>query len=84
MRRRAGRRAGRRNGAQLEVADALLRIEGHLKEETERVQLYLDASTRKPLIDVVEQTLLTAHTMAIIERGFDTLMVGGLATAREK
>lgn len=65
---------------QLEVPALLLRVEGHLKEESDRVLHYLDTTTRKPLIEVVEQQLLQVHAMAIIERGFEPMMVrGGMA-----
>ena len=68
---------------QLEVPALLLRVEGHLKEESDRVLHYLDTTTRKPLIEVVEQQLLQVHAMAIIERGFEPMMVrGGGARAR--
>jgi len=62
-------------GLQLDVPDLLLRIEGCLKDEADRVAHYLDASTRKPLIEIVEQNLLQAHNMQIVERGFEPLIV---------
>jgi len=62
-------------GLQLDVPDLLLRIEGSLKDEADRVAHYLDASTRKPLIEIVEQNLLQAHNMQIVERGFEPLIV---------
>jgi len=63
-------------GLQLDVPDLLLRIEGCLKDEADRVALYLDPSTRKPLVEIVEQNLLQAHSMQIVERGFEPLLVG--------
>ena len=49
-------------------------MQKRLAVEYERWQQYLDTPTRKPLISIVEQQLLTAHMPLILEKGFDTLM----------
>ena len=49
-------------------------VQRRLTEEYERCQNYLDASTRKPLISVVEEQLLSKHMAAMLEKGFDAMM----------
>ncbi len=49
-------------------------LQRRLTEEYERCQNYLDASTRKPLISVVEEQLLSKHMAAMLEKGFDAMM----------
>ena len=44
-------------------------LQRRLTEEYERCQNYLDASTRKPLISVVEEQLLSKHMAAMLEEG---------------
>lgn len=56
------------------VPQFLLHAEKRLHEETERVNHYLDASTKKHLIAVVENKLLKPHVATLLERGFETLM----------
>lgn len=41
-----------------------------LSEEYDRCAQYLDVSTRKPLIAVVEKQLVSQHLAALLERGF--------------
>src|SRR5689334_9891417 len=52
-----------------QVADYLRHVETRLHEEGERVLHYLDASTRKPLINVVEKQLLEAHIEPMLLKG---------------
>lgn len=56
------------------VPQFLVHVERRLQEENERVVHYLDVSTRRPLIQVVETKLLQPHTTTLLERGFDALM----------
>ena len=51
-----------------------LSLQRRLAEEFERCQNYLDVSSRKHLIQVVEQELLQKHMVAVLEKGFDALM----------
>ncbi|XP_031123798.1 cullin-4-like isoform X2 [Ipomoea triloba] len=59
-----------------DVPDYLKHVEVRLHEEQERSLLYLDASTRKPLIATAEMQLLERHISAILDKGFKTLMDG--------
>mmetsp|Transcript_1741 Transcript_1741/g.2670 ORF Transcript_1741/g.2670 Transcript_1741/m.2670 type:complete len:801 (+) Transcript_1741:58-2460(+) len=59
---------------QTDVPDYLKHVEQRLHEETERVLHYLDPSTRKALITVVETQMLKAHISPILEKGFGSLM----------
>ncbi|KAJ6829718.1 cullin-4 [Iris pallida] len=57
-----------------DVSDYLKHVESRLQEEHERCLLYLDASTKKPLIATAEKQLLERHTSAILDKGFTMLM----------
>lgn len=59
---------------ELSVPAYLLRCEIRLGEEFERCQTYLDSSTRKPLIQVVEKQLISRHIALILEKGFNSLL----------
>ncbi|KAF2305431.1 hypothetical protein GH714_005236 [Hevea brasiliensis] len=61
---------------QSDVPDYLKHVEMRLHEEHERCLLYLDASTRKPLIATAERQLLERHISAILDKGFMMLMDG--------
>ena len=50
-------------------------MQRRLSEEFERCQVYLDASTRKPLINCVEGQLVKHHIATILERGFAALVM---------
>jgi cullin-4 len=65
---------GVRYMSQSDVSLYLAHVDERLSEEAERAQQYLDSSTRKSLISVVEAQLLAQHTPALLERGFSTLM----------
>ena len=63
--------------AVLEKADVpqfLAHVDRRLQEETDRVIHYLDASTKKQLIHVVETKLLEPHVATLLERGFAQLV----------
>jgi cullin-4 len=59
------------------VPQFLVHVEKRLHEENERVNHYLDTSTKKQLISVVESKLLKPHVATLLERGFETLMAEG-------
>lgn len=59
---------------QSDVPEYLKHVELRLHEEHERCLLYLDASTRRPLIATAEKQLLERHTSAILDKGFTALM----------
>ncbi|MED6181022.1 Cullin-4 [Stylosanthes scabra] len=61
---------------QSDAPDYLKHVETRLQEEHERCLLYLDASTRKPLIATAEKQLLERHIPAILDKGFTMLMDG--------
>ncbi|GFP91134.1 cullin-4 [Phtheirospermum japonicum] len=61
---------------QSDVPDYLKHVETRLQEENERCLLYLDASTRKPLVATAERQLLERHISAILDKGFMGLMDG--------
>ncbi|XP_042477831.1 cullin-4-like [Macadamia integrifolia] len=61
---------------QSDVPDYLKHVESRLHEEHERLMLYLDPSTRKPLVATAEKQLLERHTSAILDKGFTMLMDG--------
>uniref|UniRef100_A0A7N0ZRY4 Cullin-4 n=1 Tax=Kalanchoe fedtschenkoi TaxID=63787 RepID=A0A7N0ZRY4_KALFE len=57
-----------------DVPDYLKHVETRLSEEQERCLLYLDASTKTPLVTIVEKQLLERHIPAILDKGFTLLM----------
>ncbi|CAN6553359.1 unnamed protein product [Malus baccata var. baccata] len=61
---------------QADVPDYLKHVETRLHEEHERCLIYLDASTRKPLVATAEKQLLDRHIPAILDKGFTLLMDG--------
>lgn len=58
----------------LNFADCSSFLQRRLAEEFDRCQVYLDASTRKPLIQCVETQLVEQHMPAILERGYAGLV----------
>lgn len=54
---------------ELEAPEYLIHVENRLQNESERVLHYLDPSTKKPLINVVEKQLLEEHIQTIINKG---------------
>ncbi|KAG6423595.1 hypothetical protein SASPL_113996 [Salvia splendens] len=64
---------------QADVPDYLKHVEIRLQEENERCLIYLDSSTRKPLVATAERQLLVRHVTAILDKvavGFMILMDG--------
>ncbi|KAK1308674.1 Cullin-4 [Acorus calamus] len=59
---------------QSDVPDYLKHVEVRLHEEHERCLVYLDVSTKKPLVTTAEKQLLERHTSAILDKGFTMLM----------
>ncbi|GFN79945.1 cullin-4a [Plakobranchus ocellatus] len=65
---------GKRLVQEREVSEYLLHVDKRLAEENERLLLYLDQSTRKPLILCVEKHLLENHLKYILQKGLDQLL----------
>uniref|UniRef100_A0A0B7AC95 Cullin-4A n=1 Tax=Arion vulgaris TaxID=1028688 RepID=A0A0B7AC95_9EUPU len=65
---------GQRLVQEREVSEYLLHVEKRLTEENERLLLYLDQSTKKPLIQCVEKYLLENHLKQILQKGLDQLL----------
>lgn len=61
---------------QLEIPFFLEHVEKRLKEELDRINTYLDTTTRKLLISQVETQLLAPHVTVILDKGFESLAVG--------
>ncbi|CAK7350199.1 unnamed protein product [Dovyalis caffra] len=61
---------------QSDVPDYLKHVESRLNEEQDRCKIYLDASTKKPLIATAERQLLERHVSLILDKGFMMLMDG--------
>lgn len=56
------------------IADYLTHVNKRLDEERERSEFYLDHTTRKPIIQVVEKQLLGEHLSAVLQKGLDQLL----------
>jgi len=65
---------GQRLVQEREVSEYLLHVNDRLAEENERLLLYLDQSTKKPLISCVEKHLLESHVKQILQKGLDQLL----------
>ncbi|KAK0048820.1 cullin-4A [Biomphalaria pfeifferi] len=65
---------GQRLVQEREVSEYLLHVDKRLAEENERLLLYLDQSTKKPLISCVEKHLLENHMKQILQKGLDQLL----------
>ncbi|KAL6758019.1 cullin [Haematococcus lacustris] len=70
------RAEGDRLVAQLSVPAYLQHCESRLGEEYERCAAYLDSSSRKPLVLVVEQQLVAAHMPLLLDKGLAELLDG--------
>ncbi|KAI7728489.1 hypothetical protein M8C21_011442, partial [Ambrosia artemisiifolia] len=57
-----------------DVPDYLKHVEVRLHEEHDRCLLYLDASTRKPLVATAERQLLELHITAILDKAWILLI----------
>ncbi|KAK5985122.1 Cullin-4 [Trichostrongylus colubriformis] len=58
----------------LETVDFLLHVERRMKEENERVDLYLDESTRTPLLMRAEKCLISDHMQEVVDNGLSLLL----------
>lgn len=56
------------------VPEYLAHVQRRLDEESERQIYYLDFSTRKPLIAIVEQQLIANHSTALLSKGVEQLL----------
>eukprot|EP00761_Pharyngomonas_kirbyi_P014490 gb/GECH01014520.1/.p1 GENE.gb/GECH01014520.1/~~gb/GECH01014520.1/.p1 ORF type:complete len:769 (+),score=194.98 gb/GECH01014520.1/:1-2307(+) len=65
---------GKRCVEQYQTSEYLIHVESRLRDENDRVTKYLDSSTRKSLISVVEEELILRHVEFIVSRGFDDLV----------
>jgi cullin-4 len=65
---------GQRLITQLEVPEYIAHVDKRLKEETERLLLYLDHSTRKPLILCLECELIEKHLSTLLQKGLDLML----------
>ncbi|KAL3847408.1 hypothetical protein ACJMK2_018321 [Sinanodonta woodiana] len=65
---------GQRLMEQRDVPEYLLHVEKRLSEESERFLHYLDQSTKKPVINLVEKQLLEQHVSHILQKGLDQLL----------
>jgi cullin-4 len=65
---------GQRLSDQLEVPDYLIHVEKRLREEYDRVNHYLDYTTKWPLIHAVEQHMIHQHLNLILQKGLDQLL----------
>lgn len=69
-----GAGAGAAEAAALDVPAYLRHVASRLDEENERLESFLDASTRKPLVRIVEEHLLERHMRTLLAKGFDELL----------
>ncbi|VDM25312.1 unnamed protein product [Toxocara canis] len=67
---------GRNLSRDLEVPAYLLHVKRRLDEESNRVDYYLDASTRKELMAVAEKSLIVDHMEAFIDKGVESMLSG--------
>ncbi|KAK6031779.1 cullin family protein [Ostertagia ostertagi] len=56
------------------TVDFLLHVERRIKEENERVDLYLDESTRTPLLTRAEKCLISDHMQEVVDNGLSLLL----------
>eukprot|EP00170_Pyropia_yezoensis_P002645 contig_11091_g2649 len=57
----------------MDLSAYLAHVEARLNAEAARVTSCLDATTRRPLIVIVERHLLAVHVQALLDKGFATL-----------
>jgi hypothetical protein len=53
----------------VQVPKYLLRVESRFQEEASRGQAYLDPLTRRPLTEILEKQLISAHVTAMLDKG---------------
>ncbi|EPB74347.1 cullin family protein [Ancylostoma ceylanicum] len=58
----------------LETVEFLLYVERRLKEENERVDFYLDESTRAPLLTRAEKCMISDHMQEVVDNGLASLL----------
>eukprot|EP01025_Chloroclados_australasicus_P025868 TRINITY_DN25752_c0_g1_i2.p1 TRINITY_DN25752_c0_g1~~TRINITY_DN25752_c0_g1_i2.p1 ORF type:complete len:745 (-),score=82.84 TRINITY_DN25752_c0_g1_i2:248-2482(-) len=58
----------------MNVSDFLRHVENRLKQESMRCEQYLEETTKRKLIAVVEQELLAKHMDHLLEKGFAQMM----------
>ncbi|MCP9263411.1 Cullin-4A [Dirofilaria immitis] len=66
---------GRHLSQSLEVPAYLRHVEKRLEEETNRVDYYLDFTTRKQLLAVTERCLISDHMDSFINKGLDEILL---------
>ncbi|VDK76390.1 unnamed protein product [Litomosoides sigmodontis] len=66
---------GRHLSQSLEVPIYLRHIKKRLEEETNRVDYYLDFTTKKALLAVTERCLISDHMDAFINKGLDEMLL---------
>ena len=59
-----------------DTATYLLHVEKRLSDEGQRVLHYLDQSTKTPLVHILEEQLIAAHTQSVLDKGFHSLLAG--------
>ncbi|XP_053563740.1 LOW QUALITY PROTEIN: cullin-4A [Bombina bombina] len=65
---------GQRLMQEREIPEYLHHVNRRLEEEVDRVVMYLDLGTHKPLIACVEKQLLGEHLTAILQKGLKNLL----------
>lgn len=68
------RAEGQRLMEERDVPEYLQHVEMRLEEENERILHYLDQSTKKPLVYLVEKQLLEQHVTQMLVKGLDQLL----------
>ncbi|KAF2070188.1 hypothetical protein CYY_008493 [Polysphondylium violaceum] len=57
-----------------EIGEYLRHVQNRIQEENDRSLRYLDISTKKPLLNIVEKQLVEKHIATILSKGFSQLM----------
>ncbi|WAR28774.1 CUL4A-like protein [Mya arenaria] len=68
------RAEGQRLMEERDVPEYLHHVEKRLEEENERLLHYLDQSTKKPVISLVEKQLLEQHISQMLQKGLNQLL----------
>jgi len=56
------------------VSEYLKHVDSRLSDESSRIKQYLDISTTRPLIHLLEKFLIVSHVHIILEKGFNELV----------
>jgi hypothetical protein len=59
---------------QVETAKFLFHVDKRIYESVEMTSRFLDSSTRKPLLEILDNHLLKPHANTLLEKGFKLLM----------